>query len=254
MTRPPLRSLATPPPSPYNTVSTCWALTTATTSASAPAAASPGLAATVPPAAVKASRAGALGSTPITLWPCLSKFFAMPSPIEPRPTKATMGVFLSAMVLCLDAVLRRPAQAGGRRGLGLVFETDVALVAQAIQHIEQIEVVGLADVGLVAVGIARDLHSRGDGGQARGALGQVSCGDLHVIEVELQFQMRRADIAHDLLDLAGGVGEVAGNVAMVDRLQHKGEPALGGAVAGHLEVGDERAVHCLHVGAGRNHA
>ena len=98
MTRPPLRSLATPPPSPYSTVSTCWALTTATTSASAAAAASPGVAAIVPPAAAKASRAGALGSTPITLWPCLSRFLAMPSPIEPRPTKATTGVFLSAMV------------------------------------------------------------------------------------------------------------------------------------------------------------
>ena len=56
-----------------------------------------GVAAIVPPAAAKASRAGALGSTPITLWPCLSRFFAMPRPIEPRPTKATTGVFLSAM-------------------------------------------------------------------------------------------------------------------------------------------------------------
>ena len=64
---------------------------------SADAAASPGVAATVPPAAAKASRAGALGSTPVTLWPCFKRLFAMPRPIEPRPMKAMRGVFLSAM-------------------------------------------------------------------------------------------------------------------------------------------------------------
>ncbi len=97
MTRPPLRSFATAPPSPNSTVSTCCALTTATTSASADAAACAGVAASVPPAAAKASRAGALGSTPVTLWPPFNRFFAMPRPIEPRPTKATRGVLLSAM-------------------------------------------------------------------------------------------------------------------------------------------------------------
>ena len=83
---------------------------------------------------------------------------------------------------------------------------------------------------------------------------QVSLRHLHVIEVELQLEMRRADLVDDLLHLIGGVGEVAGNVAVVDRLHHQREPALGGAVAGLLEVGDEGLVHRLGVGAGRDHA
>ena len=81
----------------FRTVSTCWAFTTATMTTSACAADSAGVLARLPPAAAKASRAAALGSTPITLCPCFSRFFAMPRPIEPRPTKATTGVFLSAM-------------------------------------------------------------------------------------------------------------------------------------------------------------
>src|ERR1700687_4413435 len=64
---------------------------------SADAAAFAGVTAIEPPAAAKASRAGALGSTPVTLWPCFKRFFAMPRPIEPRPMKAMRGVFLSAM-------------------------------------------------------------------------------------------------------------------------------------------------------------
>ena len=77
--------------------------------------------------------------------------------------------------------------------------------------------------------------------QPLGALGEVSLRHLHVIEVELQAEMRRADLVDDLLHLIGGVGEVARNVAVVDRLHHQREPALGRAVAGLLEVGDEGA-------------
>src|SRR5438477_2482054 len=223
MTRPRLRKADAAPLSPNSTVSTCLSLTTATTTTSAVFAAAAGESASVPPAALKASRAAALGSTPTTLWPCLSRFFAMPSPIEPRPTKATLGVFWSVMRSGLDAVLLRPAETGGRRRLGLVLEPDIALVAEAIEDIEQVEMVGLADVGLVAVGVAGDLHVRGEREQPLGALLQIALGHLQVIEVELQLEMRRADFLDDRLDLRRGVGEVAGNVAVVDRLQHQGE-------------------------------
>src|SRR5262245_755231 len=135
----------------------------------------------------------------------------MPSPIEPRPTKATTGVFGSLITSSLDAVLRSPAETRRRRRLGLVFEADIALVAQAIEHIEQVEMVGLADVGLVAIGVAGDLHVPGDGEQALSALGEVSLGHLQVIEVELQAQMRSADLVDDSFHLVRGVGEVAGN-------------------------------------------
>ena len=128
----------------------------------------------------------------------------------------------------------------------------MALVTQPIEHIEEIEVIGLADVGLVAVGVARDLDVRGDGEQPLGTPGQVTLGDLAVIEVELQLEMRRADLAHDLLDLRGGVGEVAGNVAMVDRLQHDGDAVLGRAVANLLQVRHEGPVHRPGVAAGRD--
>src|SRR5215475_338049 len=192
MTTAPLRSAAAAPFSPNSTVSTCLSLTTAITTTSAVLAAAAGESASVPPAALKASRAVALGSTPTTLWPCFNRFFAMPSPIEPRPTKATLGVFWSVMRSGLDAVLLRPAEAGAGRGLGLVLEPDIALVAEAIEHIEQVEMVGLADVGLVAVGIAGDLHVRGEREQPLGALLQIALSHLQVIEVKLQLEMRGA--------------------------------------------------------------
>ena len=62
----------------------------------------------------------------------------------------------------------------------------------------------------------------------------------------------RADLVDDRLHLVGGVGEVAGNVAAVDRLQHQGQPAVGGAIAGLLQIADEGAMHGRDVAAGRN--
>ncbi len=147
-----------------------------------------------------------------------------------------------------------PAEAGAGGGLGFVFQADIAVVAQPIEHIEQVEVVDLADVGFVAVGVAGDLHMRGDGEQPLRPLLQITFRHLQVIEIELQAQMRRADLVDDRLHLVRGVGEVAWNVAMVDRLQNDRDAALGGAVADLLQVRHEGAMHRLRVGARRDHA
>src|SRR5712675_1738291 len=98
---------------------------------SADAAAFAGVAAIEPPAAAKASRAGALGSTPVTLWPCFKRFFAMPAH-RAQPDEGYEGSVLIGHGSSLDAVFRRPAESGAGRGLGLVFEADVALVAQPV--------------------------------------------------------------------------------------------------------------------------
>ena len=70
-----------------------------------------------------------------------------------------------------------------------------------------------------------------------------------MIEVELQLEVRGAHFVDDILHLVGRVGEVAGNIAMVDRLHHQGEAHPGGAVAGLPEIGDERAMHRRRIGA-----
>ena len=66
--------------------------------------------------------------------------------------------------------------------------------------------------------------------------------------------MRRAHFLDDLLHLIGGVGEIARNVTVIDRLQHDREAALGRAIADLLEVRDESTVHVLGVGPRSDHA
>src|SRR3546814_1863787 len=64
------------------------------------------------------------------------------------------------------------------------------------------------------------------------ALDDVAVGDLRVVEIELQAQVRRADLADDALCLVIVVQVEAGNIAPVDRLEHQRQPEPGSLFGG----------------------
>ena len=77
-------------PSGPKTAARAWAaLTVKITAASVPCGRSAPPATAAPPAFVKASRASARGSIPVTAWPARSRLSAAPMPMEPSPMTAT---------------------------------------------------------------------------------------------------------------------------------------------------------------------
>src|SRR3546814_16138229 len=85
----------------------------------------------------------------------------------------------------------------------------------------------LAAARTAAVRRIGDLDMRRAGQLALEALDDVAVGDLGMVEVELQAQVRRADLADDALGLVIVVQVEAGNIAPVDRPGHQRPPAPG---------------------------
>src|SRR5437870_26339 len=85
-----------------------------------------------------------------------------------------------------DPVALRPAEPGRRLPFWPVFAADPAGVADLVEEIEQEGVVDLADIGLVAAGIAGDLYMFVAAGERADLMGQITLHDLNMIEVELE--------------------------------------------------------------------
>src|SRR5712692_11362458 len=133
----------------------------------------------------------------------------------------------------------RPAEAFDRAGGGAVFAADPAVITQLVEQIEEIGVVDLAAVGLVAVGHAGDLDMGVAPGEAAQMDGEITLHDLAVIEVELQFDVVAADAVEDGERLGGGVEEIAGDIARIDRLDQQGDAVRRDEVGGAAQIGDE---------------
>src|SRR5450759_4586922 len=134
----------------------------------------------------------------------------------------------------------QPAQPGAGPALGPVLAADPAAVTEFVHEFEQVGIVDLADVGLVTLGHARDLHVA-DGGDVFPELHrQVALHDLAVVEVHLHLEVGRADFGADRVRLVLAVQEKTRNVAAVDRLDHDGD-----AGRGRLS---RRIVEIAHVG------
>src|SRR5437763_14142253 len=124
----------------------------------------------------------------------------MPSTTYSHPERERSEQSKDANRLCrllADAVFPGPAEAGGGIALRPVFAADPALVADLVEQVEQIRVMDLADIRLVAAGVAGDLHMRVMAGQRADLAAEIALHDLHVIEVELQFQIGPADRLDD---------------------------------------------------------
>ena len=103
----------------------------------------------------------------------------------------------------------------------LVFAADIAGIAERVEPVQDHVVVRLAGARLAARRGGGDLHVADDRQQLSEAGQHVAVENLAMVDVELQFQTRQAEIA----DHGGGgveiVQEIAGIVAKVERLdQH----------------------------------
>ena len=88
MTRPPSRRPSATPSAPNRTASTSGVSDTQTTTTSAARAASPALAATLPPSPARSSPRPSLRFQPVTSKPARRRFAAIAAPIVPSPTNA----------------------------------------------------------------------------------------------------------------------------------------------------------------------
>ena len=84
---------------------------------------------------------------------------------------------------------------------GLVFAADPAGVAGAVDGFEHGGIIDLTFVGLAARRHRGDLHVADHGEEFFETLEQIARHDLHVIEIELDAHVRRADLRDDI----GGV-------------------------------------------------
>src|SRR5258708_20686242 len=118
-------------------------------------------------------------------------------------------------------IRREPSQAVGGARARPVFAADPAAITQGIDEIEQVRIVHFARIRLVPVRHARNL----DMADTRVAPfhvaaefdGEIAFHDLAVVTIELDLQVRRADLFADSLRLILPVQEEAGYIARIDR-------------------------------------
>jgi hypothetical protein len=75
-------------------------------------------------------------------------------------------------------------------------------------------------------------------GERANAVGEVALHDLHMVEIELQFQVGVPNPLDDRHRLGRGVEKIARNVAGVDRLDDDRDPFAGEPLGGVLQVCD----------------
>ena len=71
------------------------------------------------------------------------------------------------------------------------------------------------------------------------ALEQIAADDLHVIEIELDAHVRRADLADDVGGVLDAAEKIVRPVARIDRLDQQRDIRLGGFRGGARDILDE---------------
>ena len=149
-----------------------------------------------------------------------------------------------------DAMADRPAETvlgpAGRE----ILAADPARIARPVEQIEQVGIVDLADIRLVALGHARDLDVGGDRLMALEAPREVAGHDLGVVEVELELQARLVQLGDQGGAFGRRVEQVARNVAAVDRLDQGQAPGARAGLGGAPEVRLEDPKAGFPAGAG----
>src|ERR1019366_1827421 len=134
----------------------------------------------------------------------------------------------------------RPAQPGAGPAFGPVLAADPPGVAELVHESEQVGIVDLAQVGLMALGHARDLDMADAGDVLAQLHREIALDDLAGIEIHLHLEVESADFRADGGRLVLAVEEKTRNVAGVDRLDH-----VGAAGRGRLS---RRIVEIAHIG------
>src|SRR5215469_8879456 len=123
----------------------------------------------------------------------------------------------------LDAIAARPAESGASFAPRPVLAADPAGIAELVEKVEQIRVIDLADIRLVATGVAGDLHVWVMAGQRSNAVREVALHDLHMIKVELELQIGMPDALDHRHRLRRRVEKITRDVAGIDRLDNAGD-------------------------------
>src|SRR5438477_9803840 len=114
-----------------------------------------------------------------------------------------------------------PAETIDGRRLRLVFAPDPAAISDRVEMPEQEGIVDLAGAGLVAAGIVGQLYMGDATKMLLQAARDVALHHLHVVNVVLDKEIVRPDVADELSRLLGAAEEEAGNIDRVDRLDQK---------------------------------
>jgi hypothetical protein len=104
-----------------------------------------------------------------------------------------------------------------RTGFGAVFATYETRKSQAANQIEQVGVRHLATVGLMPVRNPGDLNMGNTVEVFFQAHAEIAFHNLAVVEVHLDFQVRRADLGNQIVRMLLVVEEVTRHVTRVDR-------------------------------------
>ena len=132
-----------------------------------------------------------------------------------------------------------------RPARGAVFAANPAVVAQAVQQLEQIGVVDLAHIGFVALGHTGNLEVADIAcGQVLAHLhGQVAFHDLAVVQVHLHLDVGGTDLGDQRMGLVLAAEEEAGHVAAIDGLQQDLDAVRRSLLGGVAHVGDVGGAH-----------
>src|SRR5712691_822602 len=133
-------------------------------------------------------------------------------------------------------VFPRPRQAVFGLSRGNVFRADPALVAEAVDEIEQRRKIDLSGSRLVPAGNVGDLHVPDPREVRRKGLGEIVSHGLHVKEVVLQFEIGGACLIDDRERLGRLVQIEAGNGLRVDGLDEERHAVEGKLARGVPEV------------------
>src|SRR3954452_19790012 len=231
----PDRAPASRPSSPSRTSRTWGESGSMRITTSAFSATSRALDAATPPSAAISSTLARVRENRTSSWPAFIRLRAMGLPMTPRPTKPTRSF-----------AIRRSSPASTRgsprwwRGR-VVLEADPAVVAEAVDRVEDEREVDLARARLAAPGRVGDL----DVGDAREVLldrrDEVPLHALHVVRVVLEAHVGPVDAVDELRGLPGRVDEVRAVLERVDGLDRDRDPVRGGLVGGPADVlGGER--------------
>ena len=134
----------------------------------------------------------------------------------------------------------RPALGACR---GPVLAADPSLVSQLVDEREQPRVVELPGIGLDTIRRTRDLEVPDVAFRAAQPVPElrrhVALDDLAVVEVELDLDVRGADLGHQRMRVGLAVERIAGVVSGIEWFHEQGDAGLGRARGRLAQVGDE---------------
>jgi hypothetical protein len=130
-------------------------------------------------------------------------------------------------VLRRQPVGARPAEAVFGACPGLIFAADKACIAEPVHRREYRRIIDFAFVGLGACRHGGDLRVTDHGKEFSETLDKIAADDLDMIKIELDAQVRRADLTDDVGGMLDVPEKIVRPVARIDRLDQHGDARLG---------------------------